>query len=469
MFKEIIKDREFLQKTLCIAAPVTLQSALNMITNFIDTLMVGSLGETAIAGVGLANKVFFVYILLVFGICSGISILASQYWGNHDVPNIRRVLGIGLVIALSGAFLFTFSALMNPEGLMGLFTSESGIISAGTRYLQIVCISYPLIGIINTTVAALRATEVAKPAVVNSAVAIVVNVILNYILIFGKLGLPAMGVAGAAVATVAARAVEVICTLISIKRYRTALDCPLKETFSVNFSLLIQFFSTSLPVVLNEFLWGLGITLYSAVYGRMGETAAAAMTIANTYMDIEVIGFQGLSTATLVILGNELGAGRLGDAERHSRYFFRLAFLVSIVTSILTFLLIRPFTGLFTIEQETAETVRRVLRIFAVSIFARAQNNIILVGVLRSGGDTRMCALLDLSGVWLMGVPLAYLTGLVMKLPVYLVFAATELEELVKMLLGFQRCGKKVWVRNLAEELKNIETSDKNTGIRKKR
>ena len=206
----MLRDTGFLKKTVMIALPVAMQGMLNTVVNLVDNLMIGSLGATAIASVGLANKVFFVFTLLVFGVNSGSGILAAQYWGNKDVKNIRRVLGVALSLALTAAVIFMVPACLKPELMMRIFTTSQASIHMGAAYLAVAAFSYPCTALTNTYVAMLRAVNRVKEPVIISCVAILVNICFNYILIFGKFGAPAMGVVGAAVATLIARVVEVI-------------------------------------------------------------------------------------------------------------------------------------------------------------------------------------------------------------------------------------------------------------------
>ncbi len=452
-FRDMFADETYLRKTWMIALPVTLQTALNMVTNMVDTVMIGRLGETAIASVGLANKVFFVYILLVFGTAGGMGVLAAQYWGAGDTANIRRVLGLGLIIALSCACFFTGASFFAAEKVIRVITHSDTMIRTGAVYLQIVCLRYPPTAVSTLTVAVMRAMGRVKEPVLISMAAIAVNIFFNYGLIFGKLGMPAMGVAGAAAATVIARVTELALVILVQRLTRSPLWCSLRLFFGFGKDLLRQFARNSLPVIFNEFLWGIGITMYSLVYGRMGDSPAAAMTIVQTFSDIEMIGIQGLFTATAVILGNEMGAGQLKRAERYASYDLCMAFLVSIALFVITMLAADPFIRLFAVPPDSAKVIRQCLLVFAASNFIRCQNTIIIVGILRSGGDTIACSLLDLLPLWLVGVPLTWMAGLVWKLPLYLVYMCSCTDELVKLFIGRHRYHRKKWLKNLNAEL----------------
>ena len=451
----MFRDTTFLKKVMTIALPVAMQGMLNTVVNLVDNLMIGSLGSTAIASVGLANKVFFVFTLLVFGVASGSGVLAAQYWGNQDVKNIRKVLGVGLVISLAGAILFLIPARLKPQLMMRIFTTSQASIEMGAAYLAVAALSYPCTAISNTYVAMLRAVNRVKAPVVISCVAILVNIVFNYTLIYGKFGAPALGVVGAAIATLIARVVEVILIILVVYLGKTPLACRLKELFGYSGEFLRQFFRTATPVICNEFVWGLGVTIYSMAYGRMGDDAVAAITIATTIQDIAVVLFQGLSAATAVILGNEMGAGKLKKAELYARYIFILQFILTIFAALLIIALRWRIISLYQpgISDEVAMSVNRCLLMFALFTPAKMFNFVNIVGVLRSGGDTVMCLFIDTSGVWFIGIPLAFIGGLVLKQPIHIVYGMVMLEEVYKAAVGYWRYRQKKWLRNLAVEL----------------
>lgn len=451
--KEMINDHTFLKKALRIACPVALQGMLNTVVNLVDTMMIGTLGATAIAAVGLANKVFFVFTLLVFGIVSGSGILAAQYWGNKDVKNIRKVLGLALILALSGAFLFLIPSVLFPEAVMRIFTTSDASVKLGASYLLIAALSYPCTAITNTYVAMLRAVNQVKAPVFISCFTILINICLNYMFIFGNFGAPELGVVGAALATLIARIVEAIAILSIVYIGKSPIAGRLRDMIGYSKEFLIQFAITAMPVIANEFIWGLGTTIYSLVYGRMGDEAVAAITIATTIQDIVVVLFQGLSAATAVILGNEMGAGKLKRAERYAKNFFILQFMITIVGAIFCIATRGYVIGMYHITDQVAKDVSLCLIIFACYMPFKMFNYVNIVGVLRSGGDTKMCLLLDCTGVWVIGIPLAFLGGLVLKQPIYVVYGLVMLEEVYKTIFGYLRYRKKKWLRNLAVEL----------------
>lgn len=451
--KEMLGDRVFLRKAVLIALPVALQGMLNTVVNLVDTMMIGQLGETAIAAVGLANKVFFVFTLLVFGVVSGSGVLAAQYWGNKDVKNIRKVTGLALLIAFIGALCFAIPSVLFPSAVMRIFTDSESAVLSGAAYLAVAALSYPFTAVTNTYVAMLRAVGQVKAPVMVSCMTILVNITLNYVLIFGHFGVPAMGVVGAAIATLAARVLECLVVLAITYGSRSPIAGRFRELFGYSSAFIRQFLATASPVIANEFMWGLGTTMYSLAYGRMGDNAVAAITIATTIQDIVVVLFQGLSAATAVILGNEMGAGKLKRAEKYAKNFFLLQFLVTVAGMAFCYAIRGNVISLYSISPQVARDVNLCLIVFILYMPFKMFNYVNIVGVLRSGGDTKVCLFIDTSGVWAIGVPMAFWGGLYLKQAIYVVYAMVMAEEAYKAVIGYVRYRQKKWLRNLAVEL----------------
>ncbi len=457
----MLKDKSFFKKTFAITIPIALQGLLQNALNLVDTIMIGQLGDASIAAVGLANRVFFVYVLLLFGISSGSSILAAQYFGKRDMIGIRRVLRISLIIGVIASFLFLIPAVLFPEFVMRIFTTEQDTIKIGASYLVIIAISYPLTAITNSYVVILRSMHFVKIPIVITTAAIGVNVVLNYGLIFGKLGLPEMGVAGAALATLIARIVEVGVLLLIVYLHKVG-DGGVGDFIHtkynkikeggvpfLNVAFVKKYIITALPVIINEAMWGLGVAFYSIAYGHMGKEAAAAMTITNSVEQLVLVFFFGMCNAAAVILGNEMGANQLEKAERHAKNYMILMFIMSCIGAVLTIFLRGAIILIFPVSDLVAEYIRYSLLVFALYMPIRMLNALIIVAILRSGGDTIAALLLDVSGVWLIGIPAAFIGGLVFHLPVYLVYALILIEEVYKLTLGYLRYRKKKWLKNI--------------------
>lgn len=456
IIKNTFEDKLFLKKTAAIALPVAFQSLLNTVVNMVDTMMIGTLGEVSIAAVGLANKVFFVFSLLIFGIASGASVLGAQFWGNHDVKNIRRVQGLSLLIGLTGSLIFVISGLICPEFVMRIFTDSAQTVQVGAIYLAIVCVSYPLTAVTNIHTSLLRATGIVGAPVVISMITILVNVMFNYILIFGKLGFTAMGVAGAAVATLIARILECILILALVYGKKTALAARLSELFGYSKSFLREYCRSSLPVVFNEFTWGLGVTMYSLVYGRMidSDSVVAAMTIFETFQNLMQVMVMGLASAAAVVIGNTLGAGDKERAWDEGKKLICLQILVSLIFMAFILPTRNIYATFYSVSGTVAEAVTMLMVVYALYLTSKNVNLMFIVGLFRGGGDTRVGLILDICGVWVIGVPMAVIGGLVFKLPIWWVYAMVNIEELVKNVVCTRRFASRKWINNLNERIK---------------
>lgn len=447
--RSIRQDHAFLRKTMMLAGPVAVQGFLNNILNMIDSLMIGSLGETPIAAVGLANKVFFVFSLLSFGICSGSSVLSSQYWGKKDIIHIKRVLGISLIFSIIGSLCIALPSILMPEMVMRIFTPKEETIVIGASYLAIVAFSYPINAVSQCYITILRSMNQVKAPVIISFISLFVNAGINYILIFGKFGAPELGAPGAAIGTLVARIFECLAILLVLHIQKHPLVGRIRELFLMEKEFVVHFVKTTLPVIVNEFMWGLGVTMYSLVYGRMGDEAVAAITITQTFEQLFTVVFQSISASTAVILGNEMGANRLDKAEEYAKNFMFLQVALTLVVGTILYFMRWPIISLYNVTPEVGRYVALCFLSFICYMPSKMFNYVNIVGVLRSGGDTISCLVFDTTGVWCIGIPMAILGGFVLKVPIYIVYAMVLSEEIYKTIFGFLRYKKKKWLRNL--------------------
>ncbi len=447
--QSIRQDHAFLRKTILLAGPVAIQGFLNNILNMIDSLMIGSLGETPIAAVGLANKVFFVFSLLCFGICSGSGVLSSQYWGTKDIKSMRKVLGISLIFGVVGSLVIAIPSILAPQMVMRIFTPNQDTIMIGASYLGIVAFSYPINAISQCYITILRSMNQVKIPVIISFLSLFVNAGINYVLIFGRFGMPQLGAPGAAIGTLVARIFECLAILAVLHIQRHSLVGKVTELFRLESRFVMHFIRTALPVIVNEFMWGLGVTMYSLVYGRMGDNAVAAITITQTFEQLFSVVFQSISASTAVILGNELGAGRLHKAEEYAKNFMFMQVVLTILVGIILYFMRWPIISMYNVTPEVGRYVALCFISFICYMPSKMFNYVNIVGVLRSGGDTISCLILDTTGVWCIGIPMAVLGGLILKAPIYIVYAMVLSEEIYKTIFGFLRYKKKKWLRNL--------------------
>ncbi len=360
---DFLRDRKFLWSMLVIAVPVAFQQLITASLNMVDVLMVGQLGETSIAALGLANQVFFLLILFLFGVTSGMAIFTAQFWGKGDTHSIRHVLGISLSISVLASGLFTLAALLIPETIMGFYTEDRAVIELGASYLRIVGLSYIMVGIVTSYMAVLRSMAMVMLTAVVTVMALIFKTGLGYILIFGKWGLPALGVRGAAIATVLGWTFELILLLILVYALRTPLAANPLTFFRFNRVFLFRVLRTSMPAAVNEVFWSFGITVYNAVYARIGTDAIAAVNINATIEELFFVLFIGLGNACSVMVGNKIGAGEKEISYEYGQRFLTLGILGALLAGRTVILIREPFIGLgrYDISPAAADNLRMLM------------------------------------------------------------------------------------------------------------
>jgi len=451
MFSTNSKDKQFYQTLFSIALPIALQNLISSSLNLVDTVMVGRLGEVEIASVGLANQFFFIFMLILFGLNSGASIFFAQFWGKKDILNIRRVLGISLLFGIVFSLFFSGFALFKPALVLSLFTKDAETIKLGSTYLSIVALSYLATSISFSYSFGARSIGDAKLPMVISSVSLVINTSLNYLFIFGVLFIPPMGVKGAAIATLISRVFEMFLLLFFIYKRDYPLAANISEMLDLSRNFLKRFFKTTTPVILNEAFWSIGMTMYLAAYSRISIEAIAAIHISNTVLHLFMVVAFGMASACTVMIGNEIGSNQQNQAIYYAKKFSILGIFIGLFIGVTLFLSAPYIVTLFNISENVQFSAKRILVVLSIVMIPKVFNTILVVGILRGGGDTRFSMFLDMGSVWFIGVPLAFIGALVLKLPVYWVVALVSFEEIVKALFGIPRLISKKWVRNVVE------------------
>ena len=439
---------------LSIAVPVAFQQLISALINMVDVLMVGQLGETAIAALGLANQVFFLFILFLFGVTSGMAIFTAQYWGKGDVTSIRLVLGISLTISVLVSGLFTVAALVFPETIMGFYTEDREVIELGASYLRIVGISYVMVAIVTSYIAILRSVTLVALAAFVTVVALVLKTGLGYMLIFGLGGFPEMGVRGAATATALGWTFELVLLLVLVYALKTPLAANPLSFFRFGRVFLFRVLKTSMPAAINEVFWSFGITVYNAVYAHIGTDAIAAVNINATIEELFFVLFIGMGNACSVMVGNKIGAGEKEVSYEYGRRFLNMGILGALIAGGVVVLIREPYIALYDISSSAADNVRMLMLFFSMSLWLRVHNFMLFIGALRAGGDTRYTMFMEILSIWVVGVPMALLGGFVFHLPVYWVYVMVLAEEAVKAVVIQFRFRSRKWIHDLV----NVET-----------
>ena len=444
-----LKDRSFLRELLIIAIPISFQQLINASLNMIDVVMVGQLGETAIAALGLSNQVFFVLILILFGATSGMAIFTAQFWGKNEIEPIRKVLGMSLIISTSVALIFTLAAVLIPETVLGFYTTDVEVIKLGSSYLRIVGFTYIPIAIATAYIAVLRSIQLIRMTVIVTIAALIFKTILGYALIFGIGGLPALGVRGAAIGTASGWTLELVLLLILVYTQKTPLAANPLAFFSFDWSFFVRVLTTVLPAVANEFFWSLGISTYNAIYAHIGTDAIAAININATIEELGFVVFMGLGNACAVMVGNRIGAKRNAEAFEIVRHVIFLGVVFAIAVGVIIFFLRDAVVRLYDLSPEGVNNVRMLMLVMASCLWIRMFNFTVFIGALRAGGDTRFALIMEICSIWLIGVPAAYVGGFVLHLPVYWVYLMVILEEVAKAFVSWWRFNSRKWIHDL--------------------
>lgn len=453
LFENISKDKGFYKRLVLITVPIIIQNLITSSLNMIDTLMIGKIGEIELASIGIANQFYFLYSLIIMGISSGCGVFISQLWGKKDIKNIKKVLGMGFIIGILGTLVFMFLAIGMPEKIMGIFNKDPRVIKTSSSYLVIVATSYIFTSITFNYAAGLRSIGNAVLPMIASFIGLIINGILNYIFIFGKLGFPAMGVKGAATATVIARTVECLIIIIFVYSKNKVLNAKFKEMVGAAKQLINSFYKITIPIVLNEACWGLGNVTYAAIYGRIGTGALASIQICTTVMNLFMIISFGLSNASVTVIGNEIGANREEKGKLYARRISKITFAISIVLSLILLISAKPILSVFNISESVRMNSLYILYIYAVILVIKIYNAVLIVGVLRGGGDATYGSILQACTLWFIGIPLAAIAAFVIKLPVYIVVLMTAVEEIIKVILLIKRFKSNKWVHNVVKDI----------------
>lgn len=447
---KLFDDKDFLRNLLWLSLPVAAHNFIISSLNFIDNMMVGQLGEKSIAAIGVAGQFFFLLIVFMFGICSGASVFIAQFWGARDIIRIRHVLGISLVSSCLISLLFTFSGFFFPHVIADIFTSDSEVAALTIDYLKPVSLSFTVTAISFTFAFALRSTEKVVLPLIASSISVFINIFLNYGLIFGKFGMPEMGVKGAAVATLIARTFEMIFLISIIYRNGYEIAANLKDMFSFSREFIKRFINVASHVLYNEIAWAVGTVTYYWAYSQIGTESLAAVNISNAVERMAFVGFIGMCHGAAVIIGKKIGENETEKVFEYSRKLLFMSPLFAIFTGIIIFVLTETILSLYKISADVHIMARNLIFVLALIFPVKMYNMMGLVSILRSAGDTKYCFLIEGGAVWFIGVPMAIL-GLCSGLPVYMVYTMVNSEEIFKMIMIFRRFSAGNWVNRLVE------------------
>lgn len=442
------KTYHFTRTMLSIAVPVTLQNLLFSSLTFIDTLMIGALGDLPLAAVGMAGKWTWFLGIVLFGFTSGAAVFLAQYFGAGDERGIHRTHGLMGICTVGVSLIFTASALLIPEKIIGLFTDDPAAVETACVYLRIVSLAYPFQAIRRTAGTVLESTQKVYIPFISAISSVVTNVVFNALLIFGLCGFPRLGVAGAAIATVMASVVDaIVIHAIGLSR-KTLLRANLRELLDIGPAFIRHYLRVGAPALFNESTWALGNLIYSAIFGHMSTEAYAAITVCKSIEDLSCVAIFGLASSCAVMLGSYVGQGDLEKTKECARYHLKLTVLLSLVVGVCVALARGLILSVFGVSDAVRMDAAAVLVIYGLELALRNVPYMLVVGIFRAGGDTHYALAVDFVCAYLLGIPLTALAGLVLGMSVpatYLIMYLSE--DIVKVFLYGRHYLSQRWIK----------------------
>lgn len=442
-------NRNFVLSAIAIILPIALQNVISYGVNLMDSVMLGQLGDVAISAANLGGQPFFLLTMFGFGIASGANVMIAQYWGKNDMAHIRRVMGFAVRLVFVVSVLFTAVCIAVPKQIMSLFTSNPSIIESGADYLWIISIGYVFYSLSNCYMTSLRAVERVGVSMAIYGISFFINVAVNYVFIFGKLGAPALGVKGAAIGTVAARVSELIMALIYMYAFDKRTGFRIKDVFSKAREIVKPFMKNCLPVIGNELLWGFGTVMITLIISNLSDDFIAAGSIATVVNQISLVGIMGVSNAAAVLTGKAVGEGDKEKVQKVADTMLLFSVAVGIFGSALLFALRVPILGIYDISAGAKEITSQLILILASLQIVLAVDITCIVGVLRGGGDTRFAFAIDVGTVYLIALPLGAVAGFVLNWPAWSVYLLLRCDTFVKAVLGLVRVARRKWQRDV--------------------
>ena len=452
-----VKDKDFNKALYSVAIPVALQTMLSSSFSVVDQIMIGQLGSTDIAGVGLAGRFASLHGVVSGAIATVAGIMIAQYMGKKSRKDIEKSISVNILLALITAVIFTAVSLFFPSRIMSLYTEDVSTLDVAAGYLSVIAFTFVMQAVQGITATILRCMNKASFTLFAGIASAVINTFLNYLLIFGKFGVPAMGVKGAAIATVCAQCVyALILTTAAVSNFKKVYGS-FRPSINLGADGFRQYLSILLPILITEFLWGLGENVYSTIYGHLGTEPCAAMTLISPVIVLTIGALSGVSQAAGIIIGKLLGKGDYDEAYEKSKLLMFYGLVCALILSFMLIILKKYYVNLYQVDDRVKTTAIMIMVAFATVSPIKTLNMILGGGILRSGGVTKLLTIIDTIGTWGFGVPLGLLSAYVWNLTIPNVYFLLSLEELVRLLISLFIFRKRIWMNSLktTEEKEN--------------
>ncbi len=450
------KDRSFYRSLILLAVPISLQNLVTFAVNFADNVMIGSLGDDAISGVYVGGQLQSVVQMFVGGIEGAILILAAQYWGRKDRDSIRKVVSIGVKFALGVGLFTTLVAVLFPQWVIRIFTTEPGVIREGAAYVQIVGFTYLFFSVSQVMIAAMRSVETARIGLYISCMALVVNVCLNYVFIFGHLGFPAMGVRGAAVATLISRIMEMCVSIGYVFFVDKKLRFGWRDLLHTDVQLLRDFVRYGLPIIGGQVVWAVNSLANTKILGYYSAGVIAAASITGMLHNLVYVWMNGMSSAVGIITGKTVGAGQYEKMKEYSKTVQMIFLFVGLISGAAVFLFRDGFISLYNASPEAQEYSRQFINVISVTIIGTCYQAACLFGLVKSGGDISFVFKNDTIFVFLVVIP-SSLIAMWLGAPPWVVFACLKCDQILKCFVAIVKINRYNWMKNLTRDASTAE------------
>ena len=445
------EKRIFYRKLWGLVFPIAIQNLMTALVSASDAFMLGFVSQTSLSAVSLATQIQFVHNLFMLALTIGATTLAAQYWGKGDTDSVEEILAIVLKISMAVSVVFFIAAMFFSGFLMRIFTNDIRLIQAGIPYLRIVSVSYLFMGFSQIYLCIMKNSGRTAKSTIYGSVAVVINIGFNVIFIFGLAGFPAMGIAGAALATTVSRALELLLTIYE-NMHRSLVCVRLKYIRNSSKKLKKDFWHYTTPVLGNELVWGCGFTMFSVIMGHLGSDAVAANSVANILKNIIACVCNGIGIGAGIIVGNELGKGEMERATEYGNRLFKLAVFAGAVSGLIL-LAVSPVLRIFTgrLSAQAHSYLKNMMYICTYYMIGKSVNATVIAGVFCAGGDTKFGLKCDAVTMWVILIPIGMITAFVLKLPIMVVYFIISMDEIIKLPAVYRHYKKYNWVRNLTE------------------
>lgn len=442
-------NKSLLKEVFFIAIPVALQCMLQSSFSIIDQLMIGQLGTISIAAVGLAGKFVSLFTVVSGAVATVSGIMIAQNIGSQDEQEALRSFSVNLLVMILVAAIFTIPALLFPHKIMKIYSNDLQTVEESAKYLSIIAVSFIPLAINTCSVTMFRCMDDAKKPLYVSIFTAVINTVLNYLLIFGKLKFPQLQIKGAALASSISTLVSMIITICMLHKLLKNRNMHFKITFRLTKMTCKEHLIILMPILANEFLWSLGENIYGIIYGHLGSTSCAAMILTYPIQGLLIGALSGISSAAGIIIGKKLGQKDFQTAYTNSKSLIFYGVAGSVLLSLILIIFKGFYVSLYQVELQVQQLGCQLLVIFACYMPVKVTNMVLGGGILRSGGNTKLILFVDLIGTWIIGVPVGLFTSLVLKLSVTWIYALLSIEEVVRLIITIILFKRKTWMRSL--------------------